>query len=348
MDHKIKILVIGPDSPHLEKFISRIDIPSYQMEIISSGGTHVSYHPITKLNFSLSKLLNFFVTRRKIKQIAVRFQPDIVWVHQANSYALYTVIALRKKFPIVLTAWGSDILVAPLKSKLIKLITQFILKNIDFITADAKFLGEKARALVPKKKIPLEICQLGIDPLNVSLEKKNIVYSNRGHKPLYRIKEVIEAFERFSSSQKENWRLIVAGYGTETENLKSLVDKLQLTDQVEFVGFLSPIENAKWYGQAKVFVSIPESDGTAVSLLEAMYYGCIPVVSDLPANHEWIKHNINGHIVTDLKDNFIADSLSIDTGILQTINKEIITQSATPESCQEKFIEVINKVLKEK
>jgi len=348
MEKKTKILVIGPDSPHLEKFISRIDIPSYQIEVVSSGKKHVTFRPIHQLNFSLIKIWNLLLTPLKLKRIANNFKPDIVWVHQANSTAFYSVIALKGKFPIVLTAWGSDILVAPVKSKLIQLITQYILQSVDYITADAIFLGKKALQLVPNNKFPLKICQLGIDPLNVSLEKENIIYSNRGHKSLYRIKEVIEGFNRFSASQKEDWRLIVAGHSSETEELKSLVKKLELTNQVEFVGFLSALENAKWYGRSKVFVSIPESDGTAVSLLEAMYYGCIPVVSDLPANHEWITHGENGYIVTDLNTNFIADSLTINIDTLQTINKKMITQSATPDSCQEKFIEVIDNVLKEK
>lgn len=37
-----------------------------------------------------------------------------------------------------------------------------------------------------------------------------------------------------------------------------------------------------------VFISIPSSDSTSVSLLEAMCCGLFPIVSDLPANREWI------------------------------------------------------------
>ena len=30
-----------------------------------------------------------------------------------------------------------------------------------------------------------------------------------------------------------------------------------------------------------------------------MAYGCIPILSDLPANKEWVKNNENGIIVED-------------------------------------------------
>jgi glycosyltransferase involved in cell wall biosynthesis len=42
------------------------------------------------------------------------------------------------------------------------------------------------------------------------------------------------------------------------------------------------------------------SDGTSVSLLEAMAAGCVPVLSDLPANREWVVDGLNGFLVSDL------------------------------------------------
>jgi glycosyltransferase involved in cell wall biosynthesis len=49
-----------------------------------------------------------------------------------------------------------------------------------------------------------------------------------------------------------------------------------------------PTELAQLLGQAAVYVSVPSSDGTSVSLLEAMTAGAYPIVSDLAANREWV------------------------------------------------------------
>jgi glycosyltransferase involved in cell wall biosynthesis len=79
--------------------------------------------------------------------------------------------------------------------------------------------------------------------------------------------------------------------------LKNLSTKLGLsTNNVEFVGFLQTSELYSWYKKAKIFISIPLSDATSISLLEAMSFGCYPILSNIPANLEFIINNINGKI----------------------------------------------------
>lgn len=342
---KVKILIVGPDSPHVSTFISRLNTEDYELKVISSGSYHISFLPNYILDFSLVRFWNLLVTPLKIKQIAKSFCPDVVWMHQANSYSFYPVLALSKHYPLVLTVWGSDILVAPHQSFWVKKMTRYILKNVDSITSDANYLGEKTLEISPNKNTPLHICQFGIQPLDIPIEKQNIIYSNRGHKPLYRVKEIIYAFHRFKQHCTEDWKLVIAGEGEETSNLKKITEDLQLMDDVQFVGFLSPKENAGWYGRSSLYVSIPESDGTAVSLLEAMYYGCIPIVSDLPANREWINHGDNGYVATDLYANFIEKALSIDQQRAQKKNKSLIKEFATPIASRLKFESVIYELL---
>jgi glycosyltransferase involved in cell wall biosynthesis len=69
--------------------------------------------------------------------------------------------------------------------------------------------------------------------------------------------------------------------------------------QVEFAGHLSAEAQSAWYARAQWWVSLPQSDSVAVSLLEAMAHGCIPLLSDLPANREWVRDGENGLIVVD-------------------------------------------------
>ena len=43
-------------------------------------------------------------------------------------------------------------------------------------------------------------------------------------------------------------------------------------------------------------MSLPASDSVSVSVLEALAHGCIPILSDLPANRELVRHGDNGWI----------------------------------------------------
>jgi glycosyltransferase involved in cell wall biosynthesis len=51
------------------------------------------------------------------------------------------------------------------------------------------------------------------------------------------------------------------------------------------------------YLRAPITVSIPSSDATAASVLEAMACGSFPVVSDLPANRQLVTDGSNGLVV---------------------------------------------------
>lgn len=104
-------------------------------------------------------------------------------------------------------------------------------------------------------------------------------------------------------------------------------------------------DNEQWYS-AKIWVSIPESDATSISLLEAMACGSIPVVSDLPANREWIQSGVNGIVVEDLDSDFISEALTLNQSNAIEINKKRIEQDGTKESNRAKFLQLYKTILK--
>ncbi len=84
---------------------------------------------------------------------------------------------------------------------------------------------------------------------------------------------------------------------SETEKLKDLANTLGIPgSQLIFTGMLDYNELIAWYQKAKFFISIPNSDATSLSVLEAMGYGCYPILSNLPANLEWVINEVNGII----------------------------------------------------
>jgi L-malate glycosyltransferase len=322
--------------PYFDEILLITDEPRKDQEI----------EKIEFVSFSYKKLSNFNSTVKKMKSLCKSFKPDVIHIHQVNSVALFSILALKSfNIPIVLTAWGSDVLLSPKKSFILKEIVKYCLKNVDVVTADAEFLGQEVLNYMPATREKLVIANFGMEPHDeLFTQKENIIYSNRLHKPLYNIDEIIRAFKKLEDTGRNTYRLVIAATGEETENLKQLAVNLNISDKVTFVGWLSLYENVKWYAKSKFYVSIPDSDATSISLLEAMYYGCYPIVSSLPANREWISDEVNG--IYYKKDyNFILD---IEHSVLQRaaeINKTVVLKKGTVAVAYHKFTDIYNKLL---
>jgi L-malate glycosyltransferase len=339
-----KLLLVGSNTIHTYNYLELVKDYFDSILLITNEKREGFTLDVHCLSFNLS-LSNIRKVPKEIERIMLDFKPTVIHVHQANSYAFYTHLANKKlRIPVILTAWGSDVLLLPSQSWILKKMVQYNLKKADFITSDSRFMADEIFRL-SKVKNDVLIANFGIGIQPVDLPKENIIYSNRLHKKLYRIDKVIDAFYRFlNHASNSDWKLVIAATGEETEGLKNQVNQLNLESKVTFVGWVKPEENARWYSKSKVWVSIPESDATAISLLEAMACGCIPIVSNLPANKEWVSHTKTGIIVEDIETDFFMriDQLDADQAIL--LNQQKISQEGTKEVNKVKFIAIYNKL----
>jgi len=90
-------------------------------------------------------------------------------------------------------------------------------------------------------------------------------------------------------------KLLVIGEGPEEESLLELVERLNIGDDVFFVGFQNEME--KWYPEIDVFVLPSLTEGTPMSLLEAMAAGVPVVASDVGGVPDIIQTSVNGMLV---------------------------------------------------
>lgn len=349
MNHiRPRVLLIGPASVHLKNYLERLESMTEDICVVtSSEGGITKNHLSHVVDFSFRNPLNLISTPSRLRKIYLSFKPDIVHVHQLNSVTFYTILALSKfKAPILATAWGSDVLVNPNRSWLWKKVLSFNLSKATAFTSDAKFMADRMREISPKKDLDITVVNFGVSDEDLNLRKEPIVYSNRLHEPLYRIDRIIKAFKKFRETEGgQHWKLAIAATGSETENLKNLVTDLGISDAVIFLGWLEKKDNMKWYARSKVWVSIPKSDATAISLLEAMHHGCLPVLINLPVSHEWVQHGENGLIVDDVEGPFLNLISNFDFGDVQSINQSIIKKEATYEVCRRRFLNLYNRLI---
>jgi glycosyltransferase involved in cell wall biosynthesis len=232
------------------------------------------------------------------RSLVKRIQPDIINAHFVPSYGFLG--AMLKFHPLVISTWGSDVLISPGKSYLHRKRAEYVLKKADLVTTDAHFTAEIIRQLgVERDKIIQSPMGVDSDMLEPAMKKRKpywTIMSNRKLEPLYDVITFIKAIPLVLSQTKREVRLIVLGNGSQREKLMSLAHRLKLENKVEFRGMVSRKMLVRFYQESDIYVSTSTSDSTSVSLLEAMSFGSIPVVSDILGNREWIEEGVNGFI----------------------------------------------------
>ncbi len=348
-----KILLVSSNSIHLFIFYDLIK-NDFEDILVVTNGNKSTIDKTIYVRFSLKNPLYFIKSIIKIRNIINNYKPDIIHCHQITVVSLVTVIAKKisklKNVPVVATAWGSDILVNSKKNFLYKFLIKTVLNNIDFLTTSSLHIAFKVRSLVKKSNFNIKIANFGVEFLGQDLNvysKENLIFSSRNHKDLYRIEDIIIGFNNFIKTQNNEWKLIIGGTGEKTQNYKELVNKLKLDKYVIFTGWLDKQTYLKYYIKSKIFISIPKSDASSTCLLEAMYYGCIPIVSYIPSNMEWIIDGLNGIINENPKnlDKSIIEALNLDFEYCAQINKKIIEMKATKEINEKIFINIYENLL---
>ena len=118
-----------------------------------------------------------------------------------------------------------------------------------------------------------------------------VVLSARSHEPLYRVGDIVTAFERARSLVNDDVYLVVLNDGPLTEEMRAGAG-----DHTLFLGRVSERELAAWLRRSDLYVSSSETDGSSVTLLQAMACGTPVLVSDTPGNRAWVYADLTGGI----------------------------------------------------
>ena len=176
-------------------------------------------------------------------------------------------------------------------------VTSQVLKGCVLTTSDSEHMAAQMRKLGAGE---VRVFPFGLETMPPPPAHKApwSFFANRGLEPIYRPERVIAAFASIVSAYPEA-RLTIANDGSLRPALEARVGELGLANHIEFVGRLDAQTQARCYERAQWYLSLPSSDSVAVSVLEAMAHGCIPLLSDLPANHELVRSGSNGLILTN-------------------------------------------------
>lgn len=327
LQKKLKICFIADGgSVHVHKWMDFFRNKGHEIYLITNRPT--GYNGVKEYCFDISINLGIDFTQKyfKIKKLIKLINPDILHSHYVQYYGFWS--ALTDFHPQVLTVWGGDVLFEqeaiargcdPEKFCLPwwrAFLTKLSLRNSDIVTADSVDAMDRA-VFLGAKKVRTELFVWGVDVerfndriysdirRDLNLNSNPVVISMRNFISYYNVDKIIEAIP-IVLKEIPDTKFIFLGDGPQKDVLIDLIKKLKIKRAVRWVGKVSYNDVPRYLSVADIFVSVPSSDATSMSLLEAMSCGLPIIATDIPANREWVRDKENGILIPPKSSEAIA------------------------------------------
>tara|TARA_Y100000114_G_scaffold157117_1_gene187175 strand:+ start:4145 stop:5263 length:1119 start_codon:yes stop_codon:yes gene_type:complete len=183
---------------------------------------------------------------------------------------------------------------------------------------DYEYLSEKHISVVYNGIEPLSVSQSDVEALRENLGIKTsttVLGTIARFDPIKNQTMMIRAFHKVLQSHPDTV-LVMVGDGEMRKTLEGLINELGISDNVMFTGYIA--KPAMYLAMMDIFLLSSLSEGTSMTLLEAMSLGKPCVVTDAGGNAEVIEDGKNGIVCENDNTDDFAKSVS---GILSdTVN----------------------------
>lgn len=232
-----------------------------------------------------------------------RTRPGLVHASFVSSYGLMTALATTLvqptgvRPPVVQSALGSDLLVAPGRSRIKEWLATLTLRRADLVTINSASLREVVERLAPKARTHRFVWGPERHLLESPRQPERLALSTRRMEPDMRVDLVVAAWRQaraIAPAVLEGWRLVVTHEGSQSARVH---DAAGDDPTIDFVGVLPYDELQRTLLRARIMISSPTSDATSAALMDAFAAGLVPVVNAIPGALEWVDEEV-GEIVS--------------------------------------------------
>jgi L-malate glycosyltransferase len=267
--------------------------------------------------------------RRDFLRVLREVKPDLVHAGPVPNVAF--LAALSGFRPLVSMSWGSDLLRDIDRNRSQRWAARYALRRSSILLGDCLAVQRKAAALgFPGDRVVLF-------PWGVDLERFTpgenqelrarlgwqdafVLLSLRSWEPVYGVDVITQAFAR-AVRQEPNLRLILLAGGSQASHIRETLSRAGVEEYVYFGGQVSNDRLPDYYHAADLYLSASHSDGSSVSLMEALACGKPVLVSDIPGNREWIENSPAGWLFEDGNADALALRIRLACNQKQTLQE---------------------------
>ncbi|GGB05683.1 N-acetyl-alpha-D-glucosaminyl L-malate synthase BshA [Macrococcus hajekii] len=243
----------------------------------------------------------------KIAEVINDYDLDVLHMHYAVPHAICGILGrqiARKDVKIVTTLHGTDITVLGYDSTLRSAI-RFGIEESDIVTSVSDALTDDTMSLIaPKKDLRTVynfINEKDFVPNNNQALKQSygipedykVISHVSNFRKVKRIQDILYTFKRVREQIKV--KLLLIGDGPELSKMRRLAVKLNISDDVMFVGKQEQVAN--FYQMSDLFLLLSEKESFGLVLLEAMNCGVVCIGTRAGGIGEVIRHEETGLLV---------------------------------------------------
>jgi glycosyltransferase involved in cell wall biosynthesis len=268
--------------------------------------------PNTSFFSRFLRIFEFSFSYFQIQKTIRQNQPDMVIAERTTSYGFLAALSGVKPVAIAQQGrtdlWPEKSISLPFK----KIIQNYAFKKAHLIHAWGPVMT------ISMKEANVDMKKVLVLPKGIDLDKfENINTANptkinaivtRSLMPEYRHEIILKAFG-ILHHKGIDFELTIVGDGELLAMLKVLSKKLNIENKVNFTGRIANTKLPELLQQSNIYISMPITEGVSASLFEAMASNCYPIVTDIPGNQSWIKHRVNGQLITIGDTEMLADEI---------------------------------------
>jgi glycosyltransferase involved in cell wall biosynthesis len=263
----------------------------------------------------------------QLREIAQRYQPDIIWTNNTKSHLLVRLSGLHRKAKWLAVhqgytkeAWRTRIYNQfdrwshPAADRVVTVCNDFVeqLKRRGVSSHQIRLLHNPIRPSAPvpeSEKLRLRK-ELSLADKTLVLLSVGRLSKEKGHADLLR------AVAKARSHLNQNTKLLMVGDGPERSKLEKLSSELDLGEMVQFIGFRKNVRS--FFAIADAFILPSHSEGSPNVLLEALDAGVAIVATAVGGVPEIVKDQISALLVPS------RDVSGLSEAIVQIVNQPVL------------------------
>ena len=235
------------------------------------------------------------------RRLTRSLHPDLIHAGPIQTCGL--IATLAGAGPRLIMSWGFDLLQDADRNGWWRWATRFVLQRAAYFTSDCEATRQKAIQFGMSRDRTV-VFPWGVDLKQFSPLRTQhgsglfTLFCNRSWEPRYGVDVLAKAFASVAGSRSDVHLLLLAG-GSQAEAIHQILYRSGVEDRVTFAGQIPQSELPRYYHMADLYISPSHVDGSSVSLMEALACGLPCLVSNIPANQEWVTEGVNGWLFED-------------------------------------------------